>query len=67
MCPVCMASAAFVVGSVMTTGGLTALAVKIFRLKKGAATIGLKNATPRRTDHGNGDEQEEDSESRAAS
>jgi hypothetical protein len=30
MCPVCMASAAVVVGSAVSTGGLTALAAKIF-------------------------------------
>ena len=41
MCPACMASAAVVVGSVTTTGGVTALVVKIFhpkifRTKRGA-------------------------------
>jgi hypothetical protein len=34
MCPVCMASAGLVVGSVVSTGGLTALVVKLFRRKK---------------------------------
>lgn len=34
MCPACLASAALVAGSVTTTGGLTALAVKIFRSRK---------------------------------
>jgi hypothetical protein len=34
MCPVCMASAGLIVGSVVTTGGLTAVLVKIFRRKK---------------------------------
>jgi hypothetical protein len=34
MCPACMASAALLVGSVLSTGGLTALAVKIARSKK---------------------------------
>jgi hypothetical protein len=34
MCPVCLASAGLVVGSVVTTGGVTAVLVKIFRRKK---------------------------------
>jgi hypothetical protein len=38
MCPACMASAALMVGSVLSTGGLTALIVKIFRWKKSPKT-----------------------------
>ncbi len=34
MCPACMASAALLVGSVLSTGGLAALAVKLVRPKK---------------------------------
>jgi len=34
MCPACAAMAATVVGSVVSTGGLTALAVKVLRKKK---------------------------------
>ena len=34
MCPACIASVGTVVGSVISTGGLTALAVKVFRKKK---------------------------------
>ena len=34
MCPVCMASAGLVVGSAVSTGGLTALVVKVLRKKK---------------------------------
>jgi hypothetical protein len=34
MCPVCMASAGLVVGSFVSTGGLTAVVVKLFRPKK---------------------------------
>ncbi len=34
MCPACFASAALVVGGVISTGGLTAVAVKVFRKKK---------------------------------
>lgn len=33
MCPSCFASAALVIGSVVSTGGLTALVAKIFRTK----------------------------------
>lgn len=36
MCPACMASAGVVVGSVVSTGGLTALVAKILRKKKTA-------------------------------
>lgn len=35
MCPGCAAMAAIVVGSMVSTGGLTALAVKVFRKNKG--------------------------------
>jgi len=35
MCPVCMASAGLVAGSVMSTGGLTALVVRVLSKKKG--------------------------------
>jgi hypothetical protein len=34
MCPACAASAAWVMGSVMSTGGITALAVKVLGNKK---------------------------------
>lgn len=34
MCPVCMASAGLIVGSVISTGGLTAVVVKILRKGK---------------------------------
>ena len=34
MCPACMASAALMAGGVITTGGLTALVVKIFHTKE---------------------------------
>ena len=34
MCPACVASAGVVVGSVFSTGGLTALVVKVLRKKK---------------------------------
>jgi hypothetical protein len=35
MCPACMASAGIFVGSVVSTGGVTALVAKILRKKKG--------------------------------
>jgi hypothetical protein len=57
MCPACMASAAMLVGSVVSTGGLAALAVKIFRLKKSDKASGPEKTSQRRTDHGNSDEQ----------
>jgi|1185.fasta_scaffold385587_2 uncharacterized protein YoaH (UPF0181 family) len=34
MCPACVASAGLVVGSVISTGGVTALVAKILRRKK---------------------------------
>ena len=34
MCPACVASAGVVVGSVVSTGGLTALLAKVLRRKK---------------------------------
>ena len=35
MCPACVASAGVVLGSVVSTGGLTTLLVKVLRKKKG--------------------------------
>ena len=63
MCPACMASAALVAGSITTTGGFTALLVKVFRSRKEAPSAGakiatrFKNAIRRRKDHGNPDQQ----------
>ena len=34
MCPACMASAGLVAGSIVSTGGLTALVAKVLRKKK---------------------------------
>ena len=42
MCPACIASAALMVGSVISTGGLTALVVKILRSKKSAKASGFE-------------------------
>jgi hypothetical protein len=35
MCPACIASAGVVVGSAVSTGGLSALVVRVLRKKKG--------------------------------
>lgn len=34
MCPACIASAGVVLGSAVSTGGVTALVLKVFRKKK---------------------------------
>lgn len=43
MCPACMATVAMLVGSVVSTGGLTALVVKIFHSKKRESEQVLKS------------------------
>jgi hypothetical protein len=48
MCPACIASAAIAVGSVTTTGGISALLVKIFRSKKKTEAVHSKNEEQRR-------------------
>jgi hypothetical protein len=58
MCPACISSAALVAGSVMSTGGIAALAVKFgFRSKNRGTKSGpnnnSKNVKERRTDNGN--------------
>jgi hypothetical protein len=62
MCPACMASAAVMVGSVMSTGGIAAFAVKLVRTKKRGPTDKSsyeieKNETERSNDHANDDQQ----------
>jgi hypothetical protein len=52
MCPACVASAAWIAGSVMSTGGIATLAVRMVRGKK-TWNENLKNATERRNDDGN--------------
>ena len=39
MCPACMGSAALMVGTVVSTGGLTGLIVKVFHSKKNAKAL----------------------------
>ena len=53
MCPACVASAALMAGSVMSTGGIAALAVKIVRGKKNGGGNNSENMTKRRNDDGN--------------
>jgi hypothetical protein len=54
MCPACMASAALMAGSVMSTGGVAALALKLVRgKKKGDPKDNSTNLTKRRNDDGN--------------
>jgi hypothetical protein len=52
MCPACMASAALMAGSVMSTGGIAALAVRIARGKK-SGDDNSKQVTKRRNENGN--------------
>jgi hypothetical protein len=42
MCPACAASAALLLGSVVSTGGLTALVVNVLRKKKGEKSDSTK-------------------------
>ena len=39
MCPACMGSAALMVGTFVSTGGLTRLIVKVFHSKKNAKVL----------------------------
>jgi len=60
MCPVCAASAAWVISGVVSTGGVSTFAVKIFRSKKG-------DSSPRRNDDGNSNDRQTDRENSDAS
>ena len=53
MCPACMASAALMAGSAMSTGGIAALAVRIVRGKKSGEESNSNNTTKRSNDDGN--------------
>jgi hypothetical protein len=64
MCPACVASAALMAGSVMSTGGIAAIALKIVRGKKSGSKDNSTNVTERRNDDGNderGDDERNDS------
>jgi hypothetical protein len=58
MCPACMASAALMAGSVISTGGIAALAVKVVRWKNNDENHDSKKLTERRNDDGNHDQQD---------
>jgi len=58
MCPACMANAALMAGSVMSTGGIAALAVKVVRRKKRGQHDNSNNLTERRNEDGNNDNQD---------
>jgi hypothetical protein len=54
MCPACMASAALMAGTVMSTGGVAALALKLVRgKKKGEMKDDSTNITDGRNNDGN--------------
>ena len=62
MCPACLASAAVMAGSVMSTGGIAAFAVKLVRSKKrgpadSSSTETEKTESERNNDHANDDQQ----------
>jgi hypothetical protein len=52
MCPACIANAALMAGSVMSTGGIAAFAVTMVRGKKSRSEKSM-NETERRNDNGN--------------
>ena len=58
MCPACIANAALMVGSVMSTGGLAAVAVTMVCGKK-SRNENSKNGAERRNDDGNNERSNE--------
>lgn len=67
MCPACMAGAAWIIGSVVTSGGISALATKVFRAKRNSRVHGTENPKQRRNGDGYSDKQERNLEGGAAS
>jgi hypothetical protein len=62
MCPACLASAAVLTGGAVSTGGITAVAMRVFgfrrkRSRKNAVSTISTNVTKRRKDDDYGDEQ----------
>jgi hypothetical protein len=55
MCPACISSAALMAGSVMSTGGIAALAVKLVRSKKSGPDDNSQREMERSNEHGNDD------------
>jgi hypothetical protein len=47
MCPFCLGSAAFLVGTLVSTGGLTGLIVKVFHSKKNANVLRTEECSSR--------------------
>lgn len=60
MCPACIASAALMAGSVMSTGGIAAIALRIVRGKKGGQQDNSTGMNERRNDDGNHDNEQND-------
>ena len=58
MCPACVASAALMAGSVMSTGGIAALAVKVVRGIKGEPKENPKPTSERRDENGSHDDEQ---------
>jgi len=52
MCPACLATMAMLVGSVVSTGGLTALVVRVFHSKKSASEQVLNSPMAKEKEHG---------------
>jgi hypothetical protein len=48
MCPVCVATAALIAGSATSTGGLAAIVIRKFGMKKNRAAESVPNSYPRR-------------------
>jgi hypothetical protein len=61
-----MAGAAWIIGSVVTSGGIGALGAKMFRSKRSSKVQSTDNAKQRRNGDGYGDKQEGNLESGAA-
>ena len=61
MCPACLANAAVMAGSVMSTGGVAALALKLVRVKKSGpadkSSSEEKTESEGSNDHANYDQQ----------
>lgn len=66
MCPVCVANAAMAAGAAVSSGGVAALAVRIFRTNWVSKSNRWNNATNRRNENGYTGEQERVSENRVA-
>jgi hypothetical protein len=66
MCPICLASAGMMAGSMVSTGGVAALAAKIWRGRKRAKLSGLKTESERRGKRGNSTVEERGGQGRVA-